>query len=63
MNIAWHDFLTAIALVLIIEGLMPFAVPNKIKAVYRSLQDAPTKSLRIMGLASIIAGLILLYAV
>lgn len=61
MNINWQDLLTALALVLIIEGLLPFAVPHKVKEVYRSLQEAPDKSLRTMGLASIIAGLILLY--
>ncbi len=63
MNINWHDLLTAFALVLIIEGLLPFTAPDKIKALYRSLQESPTNSLRMMGLASIVAGLILLYLV
>ncbi|HIO92592.1 MAG TPA: DUF2065 domain-containing protein [Leucothrix mucor] len=61
MNINWNDLLTAFALVLIIEGLLPFTVPDKIKDIYRSLHEAPANSLRLMGLASIIAGLILLY--
>ena len=63
MNINWNDLLTALALVLIIEGLLPFTVPEKIKAVYRSLQEAPVNSLRVMGLASILAGLVLLYLI
>ena len=63
MNINWEDLLTAFALVLIIEGLLPFTVPEKIRDIYRSLQEAPVNNLRMMGLASIIAGLILLYLV
>jgi uncharacterized protein YjeT (DUF2065 family) len=63
VNINWHDLLTAIALVLIIEGLLPFAMPDKVKSVYHSLQQAPANNLRMMGLASIIAGLVLLYFV
>ncbi len=59
----WHDLFTAFALVLIIEGLLPFTIPDKVKDVYRSLQDAPSNSLRTMGLASILAGLALLYFV
>jgi len=63
VNINWDDLLTAFALVLIIEGLLPFTVPEKIKDVYRSLQQASSNNLRMMGLASIIAGLVLLYLV
>ncbi|MCK5897095.1 MAG: DUF2065 domain-containing protein [Cocleimonas sp.] len=59
----WHDLLTAIALVLIIEGLLPFAIPDKVKAVYHNLQQAPSNSLRMMGLMSMGAGLVLLYFV
>jgi uncharacterized protein YjeT (DUF2065 family) len=63
VNINWHDLFTALALVLIIEGLLPFALPDKVKAVYRSLQEAPNKNLRTMGFLSILAGLVLLYFV
>jgi len=63
VNINWHDLLTALALVLIIEGLLPFTLPDKVKDIYRSLQQSPNKSLRKMGLASIVTGLVLLYFV
>jgi len=63
VNINWHDLLTALALVLIIEGLLPFTLPEKVKEVYRSLQQAPNSNLRTMGLVSMIAGLVLLYIV
>ena len=63
MNINWHDLLTALALVLIIEGLLPFTMPDRIKEVYRNLQQAPNNNLRMMGLMSMIAGLTLLYII
>ena len=63
MNINWHDLLTALALVLIIEGLLPFTLPEKVKEVYRSLQQASNSNLRRMGLVGMIAGLVLLFIV
>ncbi|HFD31399.1 MAG TPA: DUF2065 domain-containing protein [Gammaproteobacteria bacterium] len=59
----WHDLLTALALVLIIEGLLPFTLPEKVKEVYRSLQQASNSNLRVMGLIGMIVGLVLLYIV
>jgi uncharacterized protein YjeT (DUF2065 family) len=63
VNINWNDLLTALALVLIIEGLLPFAVPSKLKEVYQSLLQMPDKSLRRLGLGSMVAGLILLFLI
>jgi len=63
VNINWHDLLTALALVLIIEGLLPFTLPEKVKEVYRSLQQASNSNLRVMGLIGMIVGLVLLYIV
>ncbi|MEE9444858.1 MAG: DUF2065 domain-containing protein [Cocleimonas sp.] len=59
----WHDLLTAVALLLILEGLLPFASPEAIKKVYKTMVETPESSLRMMGLASIVAGLVLLYIV
>jgi len=59
----WTDFLTAIALLLILEGLLPFASPQSIKKVYKTMMETPESSLRMFGLASIVAGLILLYLI
>ncbi|PWQ99040.1 DUF2065 domain-containing protein [Leucothrix pacifica] len=63
MNINWNDLLTAFALVLIIEGLLPFAAPSKIKEVYQSMLQMPNKTLRSLGLGSMVAGLILLFLI
>ena len=59
----WHDLFTALALLLILEGLLPFISPESIKKVYKSMVETPESSLRMIGLASIVAGLILLYIV
>jgi len=57
----WHDLLNAVALLLIFEGLIPFASPASIKKLYHTMMQTPESSLRLFGLASIVAGLILLY--
>ena len=57
----WHDLLNAIALLLIFEGLLPFASPTSIKKLYKTMTETPESSLRMIGLASIVAGLALLY--
>jgi len=59
----WHDFLAAIALLLILEGLLPFISPESLKKMYQSILETPESSLRMIGLSSIVAGLILLYMV
>ncbi len=57
----WHDLLNAIALLLILEGLLPFIKPEGIKKIYRTMSETPENSLRMIGLGSIVGGLILLY--
>ena len=57
----WHDLLNAIALLLILEGLLPFIKPESIKKIYQTMSQTPESSLRMIGLASIVAGLVLLY--
>lgn len=57
----WHDLLTAVALLLILEGLLPFISPESIKKVYKTMVETPESSLRMVGLASIVSGLVLLY--
>jgi len=63
VNVNWNDLLAALALVLIIEGLLPFLAPSKLKEVYQSVMEMPEKSLRLMGLGSMVAGLILLFLI
>lgn len=59
----WKFLLTALALVLILEGLLPFAGPGcyrKLVDEFRRLSDT---QLRTTGLALMLSGLLLLYFV
>jgi hypothetical protein len=57
----WNDLLNAIALLLILEGLMPFLSPSRLKQAYRELIELPDKTLRTIGLVGVIAGILLLF--
>ena len=57
----WGDLFTALALVLIIEGLMPFANPGGMRRTMAMLVQMDDSRLRRFGLLSIIIGLVLLY--
>ena len=59
----WTDLLSAVALVMVIEGLLPFANPRGSRRAMAMLAQMPEDKLRLAGLASIIAGLVLLFFV
>lgn len=54
------EILTAICLVLVIEGILPFLNPAGYKRAVKMMQELPDSQLRIFGLSSMIAGVILL---
>ena len=54
------DILTALALVLVIEGLLPFASPSLYRAAVAAMAETPPARLRLIGLSSMIAGVVLL---
>jgi len=51
----------AIGLVLIIEGLPYFCIPDQLKEVGKKIQEIKSSSLRIFGISIMILGLILVY--
>ena len=59
----WTEILTAIALVCVLEGLLPFASPRKYREMVAELARLSDNSLRSIGLAVIIVGLVMLYVV
>lgn len=59
----WQDLATALALVLVIEGILPFVNPRGLREMMRVVNESDDKSLRISGLVSMLAGLLLLYLV
>ena len=59
----WTEILTAVALVCVLEGLLPFAAPAKYREMVAEISRLSDNSLRSVGLAIIIAGLLLLFFV
>lgn len=57
----WQDFLAALALVLILEGLFLFTAPKAWKRMVAQLLPQPERQLSAMGGFMVIAGLIGLY--
>lgn len=53
--------LTALALMLVIEGLLPFLMPNVWRETFRRLIEMSEGQIRFVGLSSMLAGLLLLY--
>jgi uncharacterized protein len=54
---------TALALVLVIEGLLPFAAPGVWRDAFRRLTTLSDGQLRFVGLASIVAGMLSLLVI
>ncbi|MCZ8132249.1 MAG: DUF2065 family protein [Steroidobacteraceae bacterium] len=59
----WQDLAAAFALYLVLEGLLPFLNPAGVKRVFASLIQLPDSTLRVVGLAGMLAGLLLLWFV
>jgi uncharacterized protein YjeT (DUF2065 family) len=57
----WHDFFVALCLVLIIEGMLPFLNPRSWRKMIYQAAQLDDQVLRLMGLASMLIGLVALY--
>ncbi|HEB95493.1 MAG TPA: DUF2065 domain-containing protein [Sedimenticola thiotaurini] len=59
----WHELLVALALVLVIEGILPFLNPAGWRRTMLGAARLDDRSLRLIGLASMVLGVIVLYLV
>ena len=59
----WHNLLAALALMLVIEGILPFLNPGAMRKVMRNMSEMNNSSLRISGLVSMALGVAMLYIV
>jgi uncharacterized protein YjeT (DUF2065 family) len=57
----WHDILVAMALMLVIEGILPFLNPTGIRRALIMMAQMDDRQLRFGGLTSMIIGVVLLY--
>jgi uncharacterized protein len=56
----WDTFLIAIALMLILEGMMPFLSPRTWREAFKKLIEMGDGQIRFIGLSSMMVGLLLL---
>ena len=59
----WHDLLVALALLLVIEGILPFLNPRGFREALAQIAQMDDAALRRVGLVSMIVGVVLLYLV
>ncbi|HIE02084.1 MAG TPA: DUF2065 domain-containing protein [Thiotrichaceae bacterium] len=59
----WEELWIAIALILVIEGIMPFLNPKGWRKTLRTVSEMDDNTLRTIGLSSMTFGVILLYLV
>ncbi len=59
----WRDLGTALCLVLVIEGIVPFLSPRRWRRMALTMAQVDDTTLRLVGLGSMLAGTLLLYLV
>jgi uncharacterized protein len=63
VGLDWTDLFAALAIVCIIEGIMPFINPSAMKRLLARMASVEEREMRIAGLVSMLAGLAILYIV
>lgn len=56
----WTEILTAVALVLVIEGILPFLSPAGFRSAMLTLVSRSDNTMRLAGMSSMIAGVLIL---
>lgn len=58
-----HQLAVAFCLMLVIEGMLPFIAPGRWRRMLEAIEQVDDSTLRLVGLASMLAGTALLYLV
>jgi uncharacterized protein YjeT (DUF2065 family) len=59
----WHDLGVALCLVLVIEGIIPFLYPRRWREMVMMLAEVDDRTMRVVGLISMLLGTGLLYLI
>jgi len=59
----WTDLWAALALMLVLEGILPFLSPESVRRLLAAMAQVDSRSMRISGLTSMLLGVGLLYLV
>jgi len=62
-SVGFHDFLVGLGILLMLEGLLFAASPSWMRKAMKSAIASPDNILRVIGLVSAVAGLILIWLV
>ena len=57
------SLLAALALMLVLEGVLPFLAPSLWRETFRKMTEMSDGQLRFVGLTSMLGGLLLLYLI
>ncbi|MBM3392333.1 MAG: DUF2065 domain-containing protein [Betaproteobacteria bacterium] len=57
----WTSLLMAFALMLVLEGLLPFLAPKAWRDAFRRITELADGQIRFIGLSSIVVGAVLLF--
>jgi len=55
------DLLAALGLILVLEGIAPFVNPQAVKRALARILQVPDRELRIVGLGSMLIGVVILF--
>lgn len=56
----WHELAVAFCLMLVIEGIIPFISPGRWRKILLVLDQIDDKTMRMIGLGSMLTGTVLL---
>lgn len=59
----WQELLVAFALMMVLEGILPFLSPRAMRSLLRAAIESDDHGLRIGGLISMVLGVLMLYLV
>jgi hypothetical protein len=59
----WQELAVAVALLLVLEGMLPFLSPQGVRRLLLALCDLSDQQIRFAGLTSMLVGLALLYII
>lgn len=57
----WDELLAAFGLMLVLEGILPFLNPNALRQTLLRMTQLEDRTLRFVGLGSMLLGLLVLY--
>lgn len=59
----WQQLAISVCLMLVLEGIVPFLYPERWRKMVSALAGSENRTLRLMGLSSMVTGLALLWLI